>query len=138
MEGLFSSLSEAVNGTAPIAARPPSDGAFSASSSVPAIWRAFRSWSRIVGEQGTSSGKRAFTIALAFSVGILITIALIGAITAALGRMLGDVGPYVNYALAFIFLLLGLHFLGVIPLPWTAGGPSSSRRRACPVRSSSA
>jgi len=82
-----------------------------------------------IGEQGTSSGKRAFRIALVFSVGILVTIGLIGGITAALGRMLGDVGGYVNYALALIFLLLGLHFLDVFPLPWTGGGPSGPRRK---------
>lgn len=82
-----------------------------------------------IGEQGTSSGKRAFRIALVFAVGILVTIGAIGVITAALGRMLGDVGRYVNYALALVFLLLGLHFMDVFPLPWTGGGPSSPRRK---------
>jgi cytochrome c-type biogenesis protein len=43
--------------------------------------------------------------------------------------MLGDVGRHVNYALALIFLFLGLHFLGVVPLPWTGEGPSSPRRK---------
>ena len=43
--------------------------------------------------------------------------------------MLGDVGHYVNYALALIFLFLGLHFLGVVPFPWTGGGPAGPRRK---------
>lgn len=82
-----------------------------------------------IGERGTSSGRHAFRIALVFAAGILITIAAIGVITAGFGRMLGDVGRYVNYALALIFLLLGLHFLDVFPLPWTGGGPSAPKRK---------
>ena len=37
------------------------------------------------------SAQRAFTIAMLFAVGILVTIAVIGAITATAGRMMGDV-----------------------------------------------
>ncbi len=47
---------------------------------------------------------------------------LIGAITAALGRMLGNVGGWVNYLVAAVFFVMGLHLLDVIPLP--LGGPS--------------
>jgi cytochrome c-type biogenesis protein len=43
--------------------------------------------------------------------------------------MLGDIGRYGNYAIALVFLLLGLHFLGVIPLPWSGAGPATSRRK---------
>jgi cytochrome c-type biogenesis protein len=82
-----------------------------------------------ISRQGADTGKRAFTYAVVFAVGILVTIAIIGAITAALGRMLGDVGRYVNYALALIFLLLGLHFLGVIPMPWSGSGPAGPRKK---------
>ena len=45
-----------------------------------------------IDEQGAIMTKRAFWIALLFSVGILITIAMIGVATALAGRMLGDVG----------------------------------------------
>jgi cytochrome c-type biogenesis protein len=71
-----------------------------------------------VNEQGKISTKRAFTISLLFSVGILITIGLVGVITAALGRMLGDVGTIGNYIVAVIFFLVGLHLLDVIPMPF--------------------
>ena len=71
--------------------------------------------------QGRISTRRAFYISGLFAVGILITIAGIGAITAAAGRMLGDVGPYGNYFVAAIFFVVGLILLDVIPMPF--GGP---------------
>ena len=82
-----------------------------------------------IDEQGRISTKRAFQIALLFALGILITIGLIGAITAAAGRMLGDVGQYGNYFVAAIFLLVGLHLLGVIPMPFTGPGQVAMKRR---------
>lgn len=72
-----------------------------------------------VNEQGKISTKRAFKISLLFSVGILITIGLVGVVTAGLGRMLGDVGTIGNYIVAVIFFLVGLHLLDVIPMPFT-------------------
>ncbi len=74
-----------------------------------------------VDKQGDISTRRAFLISTLFSVGILITIAAIGAATAAAGRMMGDVGAWGNYFVSIIFFLVGLHLLGVIPLP--LGGP---------------
>lgn len=82
-----------------------------------------------IGQTGTVSARRALAISAVFAAGILTTIGLIGALTAALGRMLGDLGPYGNYVIALIFFLLGLHFLGVLPLPWSGGGPAGSSRR---------
>jgi cytochrome c-type biogenesis protein len=58
-----------------------------------------------------------------FSLGILATIAIVGALTAAAGRMLGDLGPVVNYGVAAIFFAVGLHLLGVFELPF--GGPKT-------------
>lgn len=82
-----------------------------------------------IDEQGRISTRRAFTISLLFSLGILITIGVIGAITAAAGRMMGDVGPYVNYGVAIIFFLVGLHLLGVIPMPWSGPGQVYIKRK---------
>lgn len=82
-----------------------------------------------VGEQGGGSTRRAFTLSLLFSVGILATIALIGVLTAAAGRLLGDLGPYANYAVALIFFVVGLHLLDVIPLPLSASGPANFNRK---------
>ena len=82
-----------------------------------------------IDEQGQISTKRAFQIALLFSLGILVTIGVIGAITAAAGRMMGDVGAYGNYFVAAIFFLVGLHLLGVIPMPFTGPGQVKMKKR---------
>ena len=72
--------------------------------------------------QGPMTTRRAFLISNLFAVGILITIALIGVITAAAGRMMGDLGPWANWFVAGIFILVGLHLLDFIPMPWSGPG----------------
>ena len=82
-----------------------------------------------IDEQGSITTRRAFTISLLFSLGILITIGVIGALTAMAGRMMGDVGPYMNYGVAVIFFLVGLHLLGVIAMPWSGPGQVGMKRK---------
>jgi cytochrome c-type biogenesis protein len=82
-----------------------------------------------IDEQGRISTRRAFWISTLFAVGILVTIAAIGAITAAAGRMMGNVGKYGNYFVAVIFFLVGLHLLGVIPAPWSGPGQVGMKRK---------
>ena len=82
-----------------------------------------------IDQQGRMSTRRAFVIATLFSVGILITIAAIGAVTAAAGRMLGDVGAIGNYFVAAIFLLVGLVLLDVIPMPFSGPGQVGMKRK---------
>jgi cytochrome c-type biogenesis protein len=82
-----------------------------------------------IDEQGRTSTRRAFTVSLLFSVGILTTIAAIGGITAAAGRMIGDVGRWGNFAVAIIFFVVGLHLLDVIPMPWSGPGGVRMKRR---------
>jgi cytochrome c-type biogenesis protein len=82
-----------------------------------------------ISEQGKVTVRRAFWTATLFAVGILVTIAAVGAITAALGRMLGDVGRYGNYFVAFIFFMVGLHLLGVFPMPWSGPGQVGMKRK---------
>lgn len=82
-----------------------------------------------IDNQGWMSTKRAFLISTLFAVGILTTIAAIGAITSAAGRMLGDVGPYGNYLVAVIFFVIGLHLLGVIPALWSGPGQVDIKRK---------
>ena len=129
MEELFSTLSHAV------------EGAPQAALAAAAVWGVLSvvlspchlsSIPLIVGfisGQGRVSTGRAFGIASLFAVGILITIAAIGAITAAAGRMMGDVGRWGNYFVALIFFLVGLHLLGIIPMPWSGPGHVGMKRR---------
>lgn len=82
-----------------------------------------------IDEQGRMSTRRAFLISTLFAVGILITIALVGTVTAAAGHMLGDLGAWGNYAVAGIFFLVGLHLLDVIPIPWSGPGSVAVKGR---------
>jgi len=82
-----------------------------------------------IDEQGRISTRRAFYISTLFAVGILITIAGIGAMTAAAGRMMGDVGKYGNYFVALIFFVMGLHLIGVIPMPWSGARQVGMKRK---------
>lgn len=79
--------------------------------------------------QGEMTTRRAFWTASSFAFGILVTIAAIGALTAALGRMAGDLGGWVNYAVAAIFFMVGLHLVGVIPLNFAGAGQVNMQRR---------
>ncbi len=80
-----------------------------------------------IGGQGPLPSRRAFQMATAFAVGILITIAIIGIVTAAAGRIAGDIGSAGNYLVAGVFFLVGLHLLDVIPMP--GGGPGQAKAR---------
>ena len=82
-----------------------------------------------IDKQGRMSTKRAFAISSLFAGGILITIAAIGVITAAAGRMMGDIGRYSNYFVAAIFFLVGLYLLDVITLPWSGPGQIGMKRK---------
>jgi len=82
-----------------------------------------------IDEQGRISTKRAFLISTLFAVGILVTIGAIGVITAAAGRMMGDVGKYGNYFVAAVFFLVGLVLLDVIPMPFSGPGQVGMKRK---------
>jgi cytochrome c-type biogenesis protein len=130
VEELFASLSHAVEG-APLVAIAASFawGVLSILlspchlSSIPLII------GFISGQGVEVTARRAFSLSTLFSVGILITIGAIGAVTAAAGRMMGDLGAYGNYFVAVIFLVVGLHLLGVIPMPWSGPGRIGMNRK---------
>ena len=129
MEHLFTTLAHAVEGSPAIAL------------SAAAVWGVLSvvlspchlaSIPLIVGfisGQGLLTLRRAFVTATLFAVGILITIAVIGALTAVAGRMLGDVGAWANYLVAAVLFAVGLHLLGVIPMPWSGPGQVNMKRK---------
>ncbi len=82
-----------------------------------------------INDQGVISAKRAFFISLVFSLGILTTIGVVGVMTALAGRILGDIGVIGNYFVAAIFFIIGLHLLGIVPLPWSRSGAGKIKRR---------
>jgi cytochrome c-type biogenesis protein len=74
-----------------------------------------------ISNQGKITLRRAFTISLLFGIGVFFSIGLVGIFTAISGRLIGDIGKVGNYIVAVIFFLIGLYFLGFIPLPFTGG-----------------
>ncbi|MHC4843739.1 MAG: cytochrome c biogenesis protein CcdA, partial [Planctomycetota bacterium] len=90
MEQLFESLTKAVEGTALIAVAASFAWGILSILLSPCHLTSIPLIVGFIDGQGRISTKRAFLISTFFSVGILITIAVIGAITAAAGRMMGD------------------------------------------------
>lgn len=74
-----------------------------------------------IAERKDTTPKQAFGYAILFGLGILVAIAVVGGLTAAAGRMLGDVGPWANYVVAAVLVAVGLHLMGMLPLPWERG-----------------
>jgi cytochrome c-type biogenesis protein len=72
---------------------------------------------------------RTFRISLLFAVGILITIALVGIITASLGRLMGDVGTIGIYIVAGLFFIIGLYLFDIIKLPLNVGSVSPVKQK---------
>lgn len=79
-----------------------------------------------ISSQGQAGAQRSFLLSFVFAIGILITIGLIGAVTAFLGRMMGDVGVWGNLIVAGVFFVVGLYLMDVIPLSWNSIIPKSS------------
>lgn len=122
MGGLFAALNRAVEGTPLVAvAGSLAWGVLSVVLS-PCHLASIPLVVGYINRQGEPTVRRAFAISSVFSLGILVTIGIVGAITAVAGRMLGDVGPYGNYIVAAVFFLVGLYLLDVIPLPWRGLG----------------
>jgi cytochrome c-type biogenesis protein len=82
-----------------------------------------------ISEQGKLTTRKAFSLSFLFGLGILLTIAILGVITAAMGRMMGDIGKYGNYAVAAVFFIVGLHLIGVIPMPFSGPGNVGMKRK---------
>lgn len=80
-----------------------------------------------IGRQGTVTVHRSASLSVTFALGILITIATVGGITAAAGRLVGDVGRIGNFVMAGVFFLVGLYLLDVVKLSWA--GSSGTRVR---------
>ena len=129
MEQLFTTLSHAVEGSAAIALGASFVWGILSIILSPCHLASIPLIVGFISGQGRVSPARASGIATLFAVGILITIAAIGAITAAAGRMMGDVGRWGNYFVAAIFFVVGLHLLGVIPMPWSGPGQVGMKRK---------
>lgn len=67
----------------------------------------------VAGQERVVQGKEAAGYAAVFSLGLFISIALVGVICSLLGRMLGDVSPFWGIPVGAILFWLGLDLMGV-------------------------
>ena len=71
-----------------------------------------------ISSHGRVKVQRTLSLSLLFASGSLGTIAMIGLITASMGRMLGDTGVWGNYVIAGVFIVMGLYLMEIITLNW--------------------
>jgi cytochrome c biogenesis protein CcdA len=80
------------------------------------------------------SVKKSLGFSALFVLGLSITFAVLGLVSALMGRMLGDVGAFWKYLVAGVCLIMGLHLLGLfkfninLPQPMNVGrgGPAGA------------
>lgn len=65
--------------------------------------------------------RKAALYSLVFTIGLFITIAIIGFICTILGRMLGDVGPYMSILVGVVLVWVALDFLGLASCSLSGG-----------------
>ncbi|KHK01903.1 cytochrome c biogenesis CcdA family protein [Desulfovibrio sp. TomC] len=82
----------------------------------------------VAGQNRLVTGVLALRYAAAFSLGLFVTIAAIGAGCAVLGRMLGDVGPVFPAVVGGLLLVVSLDMLGVLPSRSGGAGLASRLR----------
>lgn len=82
-----------------------------------------------IDQHGRIGARRAFVVSLLFSVGILASIGLIGVVTASVGRILGDIGPWSYYMVAVVLFAVGLHLMDAIRIPLPAPAQPHMRRK---------
>ncbi|MBK8979030.1 MAG: cytochrome c biogenesis protein CcdA [Planctomycetes bacterium] len=77
------------------------------------------------GRDDVRSVRRAVLLAAAFVVGLSLSFAVLGVVAALAGRMLGELGPFWDYAILGTCLLMGAHLTGLleIPMPNVAATP---------------
>ncbi|PKN08542.1 MAG: cytochrome C biosynthesis protein [Deltaproteobacteria bacterium HGW-Deltaproteobacteria-8] len=75
----------------------------------------------VAGQGRLVQGREAVRYAVAFSLGLFVTIALVGLACSLLGRLLGDVGPYWTVAVGAVLLWVGLDMLGLVKCNITGG-----------------
>lgn len=68
------------------------------------------------GQRDLTTGK-AFKLSFFFTLGILIMMTLIGLITGLLGRLIGDIGSWVEPAVGVVFIIMAFFIADIIKMP---------------------
>ncbi len=72
--------------------------------------------------------KKSFAFSAIFVLGLSITFATLGLISALMGRMLGDVGAFWKYLVAGVCLIMGIHLLGLFKFNLNLPQPVNIRK----------
>jgi cytochrome c-type biogenesis protein len=127
MDTLFAALSRAVEGQPAIALAAAFAWGIASLLLSPCHLASIPLVVGFVNGQSEATAGRGIAVAGLFSLGLFATIGVIGLLTAAAGRLLGDVGAWANYVVAAVFFGVGLSLLDVVPLGWST--PSMARFR---------
>lgn len=129
MEQLFTWVQNAVNGSAAVALTASFTWGILSIILSPCHLSSLPLIIGFISGQGKMTTRRAFGLSSLFALGILVTIGIIGVITAQMGRMMGDLGGYANYIVAVVFFVVGLHLMEIIPSPFSGPGAVGMKRR---------
>lgn len=75
----------------------------------------------VAGQNRTLEARQGAKYAVAFTVGLFLTIALVGVVCVLLGRMLGEIGPYWTILVGAILIWVSLDMLGVSACSMSGG-----------------
>ncbi len=77
----------------------------------------------VAGNKETTTVRRSLLFSLFFVLGLAVTFTALGLISALMGRMFGNVGPFWKYVVAGVCLIMGLQLLGFLKwnFPVSAG-----------------
>jgi cytochrome c-type biogenesis protein len=127
IESLFTSLSSALMGSFWIATVAALAWGFLSILLSPCHLASIPLLIGFITSQESPTRQRVFYLSSMFALGILVTIAAIGLITALLGRLLGDVGMIGNIMVAAVFLFIGLYLMDLMPVSWNGLQLSTQR-----------
>lgn len=129
MQTLFEGLTTAVSGAAPLALLAAFAWGVLSIVLSPCHLASIPLIVGFIQGQGRPGPRRALALSTLFATGILVTIALIGAVTAGLGRLAGDLGAAGNVAVAVVFIAVGLALMDLVPLPLPSPARVGLQRR---------
>jgi cytochrome c-type biogenesis protein len=81
----------------------------------------------VAGGEATSI-KKSLGFSALFVLGLSITFAILGLISALMGKMLGDIGAFWKYLVAGVCIIMGLHLLGLLQFNINLPQPVNVRR----------
>ena len=74
-----------------------------------------------ISSHGKIKVKHSISLSLLFALGSLCTIAIIGVVTASMGKMMGDTGTWGTAIISLLFVVMGLYLMDLVRLNWWNG-----------------